>query len=136
MGHPWPPCHFIFCLFQTNITIFTTNKFRKMSIQHADSNSRPSEHESAPITTRPGYPFTLSYCRVVPTSRCSLILQFLKQKSSFISWMFSSKKKTFWPIRSFPFFAYKRSLSFAVNESWALSTRSPFFHKEIFGDIS
>ena len=50
--------------FQTNmVTIFTTYQYEKMScpssIQHRDSNQRPSEHEPPPITTRPGLPPTL-----------------------------------------------------------------------------
>ena len=43
-----------FCLFQTNITILTTNKREKCSCW--DSNLQPSEHGSPPITTRPGLP--------------------------------------------------------------------------------
>ena len=47
-----------FLFFQTNNTTFTTNQCEKMScpssIQRQDSNSRPSERESPPITTRPG----------------------------------------------------------------------------------
>ena len=46
--------------FQTNNTIFTTNKCEKMlwptSIQCRDLNPRPSVHEFPPITTRPGLP--------------------------------------------------------------------------------
>ena len=44
--------------FQTNITIFTTIICEKCpsSIPCRDSNSRPSERESLPITTRPGLP--------------------------------------------------------------------------------
>ena len=46
--------------FQTNITIFTTNHCEKMSCQYRiqcwDSNPRPSEYESPPITTREGVP--------------------------------------------------------------------------------
>ena len=51
MGH--------FCLFssfQTNITIITTNQCEKWpsGIWCWDSNPQPLEHESSPITTRPG----------------------------------------------------------------------------------
>ena len=46
--------------FQTNNTILTTNQCEKMScpssIRHWDSNPRPLECESPPITTRPGLP--------------------------------------------------------------------------------
>ena len=44
--------------FQTNITIFTTNICEKCpsSIWCRDSNPRPLEHKSLPITTRPGLP--------------------------------------------------------------------------------
>ena len=50
----------LFSSFQTQFTIFTTNKFEKCpsSIRCWDSNSRSLEHESPPITTRPGLPFT------------------------------------------------------------------------------
>ena len=56
MGHPRPLFH-LFSSFQTNITNFTTNKYVKKwpsSIWCWDSNSRPLEHLSPPITTRPG----------------------------------------------------------------------------------
>ena len=47
-----------FCLFQTNTSILTTNIYEKMlwpsSIWCQDSNPRPSERKSTPITTRPG----------------------------------------------------------------------------------
>ena len=48
---------FIFGLFQTNInTILEQINVKKCpsSIQHQDSNPRPSKRESPPITTRPG----------------------------------------------------------------------------------
>ena len=49
---------FHFHLFPTNVTFFTTNECEKMSIQYMgyDSNPRSSEHESPPISTRPGLP--------------------------------------------------------------------------------
>ena len=45
-----------FLSFQTNITILTTNKCEKCpsSIRCWDLNQHPLEHESPPITTRPG----------------------------------------------------------------------------------
>ena len=75
MGRPWPLFR-LFKTFQTNVTIFITNKFayyrigavsaggthkesRKKyvkclsSIWCWDSNPRPSEHESPHTTTRP-----------------------------------------------------------------------------------
>ena len=59
MGHPRPLFH-LFSSFQTHITILTTTRCGKMlcpsSIWHRDLNPRPSEHESPPITTRPGLP--------------------------------------------------------------------------------
>ena len=53
----WPLFH-LFSSFQANITIFTANKCEKCpsSIQGWGSNPQPSEHESPPITTRPGLP--------------------------------------------------------------------------------
>ena len=50
---------FIFGLFQTNInTILQQINVKKCpsSIRHRDSNPRPLERESPPITTRPGLP--------------------------------------------------------------------------------
>jgi len=50
---------FIFGLFQTNINkILQQINVKKCpsGIQHWDSNPRPLEHESPPITTRPGLP--------------------------------------------------------------------------------
>ena len=51
---------FIFGIFKQTIQFFTTNQCEKMScpssIRHWDSNPRPSERESPPITTRPGLP--------------------------------------------------------------------------------
>ena len=44
-----------FCLIKQTVQFFTTNKCPS-SIQCWDSNPQPSEHESPPITTRPGLP--------------------------------------------------------------------------------
>ena len=58
MGQPWP-LFSLFSSFQTHITIFTTNRYVKKcpcSIQSRYSNSQPLEHDSSPITTRPGLP--------------------------------------------------------------------------------
>ena len=48
----------LFSSFRTNITIVMTNKCEKWlsSKWHWDSNPQPSEHDSHPITTRPGLP--------------------------------------------------------------------------------
>ena len=50
--------------FQINNSIFTTNECEKMSCQSSiprqDSNPRPLECESPPITTRPGLPPKIS----------------------------------------------------------------------------
>ena len=56
MGHPWHVFR-LFSSFQTHITILTS-KCEKCpsSIQCWDSNLRPYEHKSPPITTRPGLP--------------------------------------------------------------------------------
>ena len=53
MGQPRP----FFIYFQKTILIFTTNKCEKCpsSIRYQDLNSQPLEHESPPITTRPGF---------------------------------------------------------------------------------
>ena len=57
MGQPRPLFH-LFSSFQTNITIFTTNKCEKSpsSMWHRDLNPWHLEHEPPPITTRPGLP--------------------------------------------------------------------------------
>ena len=59
MGQPRPLFH-LFLSFQTCIqAIFTTSRYVKKcpsSIRYRDSNSRPLEHESPPITTRPVLP--------------------------------------------------------------------------------
>ena len=59
MGQPRPLFH-LFSSFQTHITNFTTNRYGKkvhpVYLRCWDSNSRPWEHESPPITTRPGLP--------------------------------------------------------------------------------
>ena len=69
---------------QTNITIFTTNQCEKMScpssIRRQDSNPRPLERESLPITTRPGLLF--------------LIIAFQIMKLDQFVWEFTAKM---WP---------------------------------------
>ena len=69
MGHPRASFSF-FQSFRINIvTIFITNQSEKISctsrLPSWDSNPRPPEHESSPITTRPGLP---PY-KVLPSSR-------------------------------------------------------------------
>ena len=54
-----PGLFFIFRLYKTHITNFTINRYVKkcpFSKRCHDSNSRPLEHESPLITTRPGLP--------------------------------------------------------------------------------
>ena len=53
-----PGLFFIYFHSFTHITIFTSNKCEKcpFSIRCQDSNSQPLEHESPPITIRPGLP--------------------------------------------------------------------------------
>ena len=70
--------------FQTNITtIFTTNQCEKCtsSIWQWDSNPRPFEQESSPITTRPGLPpFHLLFdycCKIVSFSFSGVKLKYL-----------------------------------------------------------
>ena len=62
MVHPRPLFH-LFLSFPTNITNFTTNKCEKCpsSRQSLDLNPQPLEHESFPITTRPGLPPLIPY---------------------------------------------------------------------------
>ena len=58
--------------FQTHITNFTTNMYVKKcpsSIWCRDLNSRPLEHESPPITTRPGLPPHRNFVFVVYSQR-------------------------------------------------------------------
>ena len=67
---PFPASFCLFSSFQTHITILTANKCEKYpsSIRCWDSNPWPLEHESPPITTRPGHPpkplFSLHPCLV------------------------------------------------------------------------
>ena len=58
MGQPRPPLSFIFRLFMQTLLHFLQLIYVKnvSSIRCRDSNPRPSEHESPPITTRPGLP--------------------------------------------------------------------------------
>ena len=57
MGQPRPLFH-LFLSFQTTLQILQQINVKKCpsSIRCWDSNSRPLEHESPPITTRPGLP--------------------------------------------------------------------------------
>ena len=57
MDRPWP-LFWLFSVFSTNDTIFTTNQREifSSSIQRRDLNLRPFKHEPSPITTRPGLP--------------------------------------------------------------------------------
>ena len=57
MGLPRPLFH-LFLSFQTQITTLQQINVQNCpsSIQCQDSNSQPLEHESPPITTRPGLP--------------------------------------------------------------------------------
>ena len=59
MGHPCPLFH-LFSSFQTNIPILTTKYVKKCYVHqvyvYRHSNPQPLEHESPPITTRPGLP--------------------------------------------------------------------------------
>ena len=69
MGQPRPIFHLALSS-QTHITIFTTNKCEKCpsSTQRRDLNSQPLEHESPPITTRPGLPavpMIIHVCRLI-----------------------------------------------------------------------
>ena len=64
MGQP-QPFFVYFWSFQSNNTILTTNQFEKMScpssIRCQDSNPQHLEHQSSPITTRPGLLPNLAY---------------------------------------------------------------------------
>ena len=76
---PCPTSFRLFSSFQTNIiAIFTTNKCEKFpsSKQCWDSNPQPLEHESPPITTRPGLPQTkiISVLKIGNADRVQWIL--------------------------------------------------------------
>ena len=62
--------------FQTNNTIFTANQCEKMScpssIRCQDSNPQPFEHESPPITTRPGLLTSTKNCYLKYKGRAGL----------------------------------------------------------------
>ena len=72
---PTPASLFIyFHSFQTNNTIFTTNQCEKCPSSKWlwDSNPRPLEHESSPITTKPGLPPRIINCQqLFITCTCS-----------------------------------------------------------------
>ena len=76
MDQPWPLFH-LFLSFQTHISNYATNAYVKKcpsSIWCQDSNSQPLEHESPPITTRPGLlPRSLQFY--------SLIMLFVKNEN-------------------------------------------------------
>ena len=58
MGKPWPLFHLFSVFSNKHYKFFTTNICEKCpsSIWCRDSNPRPLESESPPITTRPGLP--------------------------------------------------------------------------------
>ena len=62
---------FLFSCFHTNVTILTTNKCEKFpsSIWWWDSNPWPSDHESPPITPRPGLPVRSIFLHLKMSSR-------------------------------------------------------------------
>ena len=75
---------YIFGLFQTSInTILQQINVKKCpsSIWHRDSNPRPSERESSPITTRPGLPpiilFVAAFVVVGSSSSRNGLVRFL-----------------------------------------------------------
>ena len=107
MGHS-RPFFIYFSSFQTNlITIFTTNKCEKCpsSIRCWDSNPRPLEHESPPMTTRPGLP---------PSTHHSLMSVSRKAMSSS-----RSPSRTFWSFLFFCLFIFLASFHFATL-AWGL----------------
>ena len=55
MGQP-RPLLFIIVLFKQSIQFLQHINVSPTSIGRRDSNPRPLEHESSPITTRPGLP--------------------------------------------------------------------------------
>ena len=80
-----------FLSFQANITIFTTSICGKCpsSIWCWDSNPRPSEHESTPLTNRPGLPpFNIYLWQSIPIK---LAWDCLKEGlSRLVIWKFSA----------------------------------------------
>ena len=91
------PLFRLFLSLQTHITNFTTNTYVKKcpsSIRCWDSNSWPLEHESPPITTRPGLlPLVLGVKFHKRCSRCSLSCSIwkslnLSRKASNANFMF------------------------------------------------
>ena len=58
MGQPQPLFRLFLVFSNKHHYNFKINQFEKMSIQFTDqdSNPQPLEHESSPITTRPGLP--------------------------------------------------------------------------------
>ena len=77
LNGPYPASFsFIFGLFkQTNSSIFTTNICEKCpsSIRCWDLNPRPLEHESSPITTRPGLHPSFHYVKLAKVAAKSFM---------------------------------------------------------------
>ena len=63
MGHPRPLLHLFLVFFKQRMQISQQIYVKKCpsSIWYFDSNSRPSEYESPPLTTRPGLPPFVSF---------------------------------------------------------------------------
>ena len=81
MGQP-RPLFVYFRSFQTINRIFTTNQCEKcqcIQFRLQDSNPRPFEHESSPITTRPGLPpWCRPSCHRCPVSSCKTNIKKLR----------------------------------------------------------
>ena len=83
---------YLFLSFQTNIIILQKNKCEKCpsSIQCWDSNPRPLEHESPPITNKPGLPpsYYFYYAAKLSavrdrTKKAKFVVVLARKKSSF-----------------------------------------------------
>ena len=79
MGHPRPLFSFVFVFANKHYKLFNKNM---SSVRCLDSNTQPSDHQSHPITTRPGLP-AHSICRYV-VSFFSLSI------CTICSWLFQS----------------------------------------------
>ena len=94
MGHPRPLFH-LFLSFQTKLQILQQINVKKCpsSTRCWDFNPRPLEHESLPITTRPGLPPLIEVCtlgqfssHVVLFYLSFLMLHFTCWPSTLIVW--------------------------------------------------
>ena len=130
------PLFRLFSSFQTNITIFTSNKCEKCpsGIQCWDSNPRLSGHESPPTTIRPGLVPRLSifidfifwintFSKCSFTSSARALAQELNCRASSAKELFTSpENKDFWRLLSTRT-CLDRHLTSIIKKVWKTGTK-------------